>query len=102
MGALIDAPQNDGNVSHGLTHPRDDDAGDGDFDAGPLQEFVPEIDSVPEGDDVPLDGDVVLPVQPDNDESVSENPPDFDVGGFFLDWQTCIRHSRLCKGFRGR
>lgn len=48
-----------------ISHPGDDDTGDGDLDAGPLQEFVPQIDAVPEGDDVPLDGDVVLPVQPD-------------------------------------
>ena len=48
----------DGNVSH----PGDDDAGDGDLDAGALEELVPEVHSVPEGDDVPLDGHIVLSV----------------------------------------
>ena len=51
----------DGNVSH----PGDDDAGDGDLDAGTLEEFVPEVHPVPEGDDVPLDGHVILAVKPE-------------------------------------
>ena len=44
------------------TDPGYDDAGDGDLDAGPLEEFVPEVHPVPEGDDVPLDGHIVLAV----------------------------------------
>ena len=55
----------DGNVSH----PGDDDAGDGDLDAGPLEEFIAEVDAVPKRDDVPLDRDVVLPVQPVNERA---------------------------------
>ena len=45
-------------------YPRYDYPGDGDLDAGTLEQLVPQVDPVPEGDDVPLDGDVVFAVKP--------------------------------------
>ena len=46
-------------------HPRDDDSGDRNLDAGVLEQLVAEVNAVPEADDVALDGDVVLSVKPE-------------------------------------
>ena len=59
-----DVPNANDSWDENVSHPGDDDAGDGDLDAGPLEEFVPEVHPVPEGDDVPLDGNVVFPMKP--------------------------------------
>ena len=45
-----------------ILYPGNDDACNGDFDAGALQQLVSEIDAVPERDDISFNGNVVLPV----------------------------------------
>ncbi len=47
------------------THPRNDDSCDGDFNARVFEQLVAKVDPVPEADDVTLDGNVVLPVEPE-------------------------------------
>ena len=47
-----------------ILYPGNDDACNGDFDAGTLQQLVSEIHSVPERDDISFDGNVVLSVKP--------------------------------------
>lgn len=49
-------------IWRGVTAPGNDDACNGDFDAGSLQQLVSEIDAVPERDDISFNGNVVLPV----------------------------------------